>query len=149
MAQQDQEVLDDRDQVILDALPLEPAPAGALEAVLRGGPSEAAFQQPLSPASIPARGRAVGLSARQVEQFLVGIAFERATTLVLGAMGAKLTGGTRARRRAVFGVTAPGVKVVPPQDLSGGANKEVLFGVVIEALRGVDVCGAMIPLPAA
>ena len=100
--EENQEVLHRGDQVILDTLPFESAPAGALETVLRRGPTEAAFQQPLASPPVAARGRAVGLRAGAIEQFLCGIAFERAARFVLGAMGAQRTGITHAARRAVF-----------------------------------------------
>ncbi len=114
VAQQDQEVLHDGDQVVLYALTGEATPAGALEAVLRGGPSEAAFEQPLAPPSIPPPRGAMGLRTGQVEQFLVGITLERPPRFGPCAMSPQRAGRAYPARRAVFVIATSRVIVVAP-----------------------------------
>src|SRR6266567_1282065 len=149
MTQQDQKVLHDGNEMVLDALPFEPAPAGALEAVRGGGPTEAAFEQPLAPPSVPPARRAVRLRARQVEQLLVGITLEGPPLFGPRAVRAQRAGGAHPARGAVFVIATSGVIVVPPQDLARGAHKEVLLRRIQEALRWIDARRAVVVLLAA
>ena len=57
------EVLQGGDELILDGLLGETAPAGPLEAMLRGGLGKVALLEPLPPLSIAPRGGTVGLQA--------------------------------------------------------------------------------------
>jgi hypothetical protein len=71
----DLEVLNGRDEVILDALLPKSAPTSALKAVLNGRLAKIALLEPLATLSVTMSRRGVGLLAGFVQQLLPGIAF--------------------------------------------------------------------------
>jgi hypothetical protein len=111
VTQKGQQILHGRDEMVLQALALQAAPAGALEAVLRGRSSKASFQQPLAALSISSGRIAVGLGARQIEQFLPGITLERTSRFVFGALRAQRTCDTSSARRSILVIATPLIEV--------------------------------------
>ena len=69
-AEVDFQVLDRRDEQILDLLPPESAPARTFAAVLDRGFRKVAFLQPLSPLPVASRRGAVRLSTGTIQELL-------------------------------------------------------------------------------
>ena len=113
MGQQDAHVLDCRDQVILDLLPPESAPARTFEVMIVGRVGKARFHELLPALSIPARGATVSLSACQIKGRLLFVSMQGASRLCSGALGAQRTGGTDATARLILHGVADGMK--PPR----------------------------------
>ena len=81
----DPQVLNGRDEVILNALSPESALAGSLKAVLHGGLGEVALLKPLPAHAVRARLRGMGLLARFIQKLLARVALEGATVLITRA----------------------------------------------------------------
>ncbi len=100
-AQEDLEVLQGGDELILDGLLGETAPAGPLEAMLRGGLGKVALLEPLPPLSIAPRGGTVGLQARPLQEVVARIAIETAASLGAGALRGQGATPAYSRLRAI------------------------------------------------
>jgi hypothetical protein len=79
------EVLNRRNQEVLDALSPLPTPAGTLEPVLGRRIPEASFHPPHPPPTVTPRGRTVRLTPGRVDRFLVVVTLHGAGRPILGA----------------------------------------------------------------
>jgi hypothetical protein len=88
--EQDLDVLDGRNQPVLNLHPPQPSPAGAFESMVVGRVRKADLREVLPALAIPSRRRAVSLPARLIEQFLVFVAVNRASVGSAGRRGQTL-----------------------------------------------------------
>jgi hypothetical protein len=122
----DPQVLNGRDQVILNALSPQSAPASSLKAVLNGCLGELALLKPLPALAVRARLRGIGLLARFIEQLLARVALEGATVLITRAELSQPAARAGSPLRPIFVVAVPGNKVVPVKDLSRRSRTVIL-----------------------
>ena len=109
----DPQVLNGRDEVILNALSPESAPAGSLKAVLHGGLGEVALLKPLPAHAVRARLRGMGLLARFIQKLLARVALEGATVLITRAELPQSAARAGSPLGAILVITTSDNKVVP------------------------------------
>ena len=113
----DPQVLNGRDQVILNALSPQSAPASSLKAVLNGCLGEVALLKPL-PALWSERACGGWIVARLIQKLLARVALEGASVLITRTELSQPAARAGSPLRPIFIVAAPGNKVVPVKDLS-------------------------------
>ena len=140
----DPQVLNGGDEVILNNLPPQSAPANSLKAVLNGPLCEVALLKPLPTPSVTTSLRGMGLLARFVQEFLARIALEGASVLIPRAELPEAASRAGSPLGAILVIAATGNKVVSGKDLSRRAPVAVRFGLINKTLRRIDSLAARI-----
>ena len=140
----DPQVLNGRDEVILNALPPQSAPASSLKAVLNGRLCEVTLLKPLPTPSVRMSLRRMGLLARLVQELLGCIALEGASVLIPRAELPEAASRAGSPLGAILVIAATRNKVVSRKDLPGRAPVAVRFGLINKTLRRIDSLAARI-----
>jgi hypothetical protein len=134
---EDFEVLNGRDEQILYALSLKPSPARPLEAVHHCGFTKIAFLKPLPSFPVFSGCFAVAFGSGCVQQFLMLMSLESATTFVSGALLTQRASVTGASFGSKLPMPAPFDEVMPMELLARRALEGVILGIVGELIGGL------------
>jgi len=124
--------LQDGDELVLNGLLGQAAPAGALEAVLGGGLGKVALLETLPALAIASRRRPVGLAARPLQEVVARITIETAPGLGTGALRSQVAAPAHSRSCSIVIVTAMAVEVM----LVKGAARGTLISVAKHPAQG-------------
>ncbi len=143
-AGKDGDVLHGGDEVILDLLAPETAPAGALEVVQVGAAGEATFHQMAPPGAVSVRLGQSGDGVGKLQCLLFPMAGDGAADLAVCAVLPQGAGGADLLVRDVVGHLSALVEAARAQGLSGRADIAVVGLVVEEFLLGVAAFAAVV-----
>ena len=135
MAQQDVEVLNRRDQILLDLHAPQPAPSRAIKPIA-GPAGEGAFHEMLAHPDIPAGRRGATACPHVIERVLLKVPFNRAPHGVVGALTPERTGLTDLFGGRVVEALTTEMQGLAPQHLASRTAIRIRRGLVGEL--GID-----------